>query len=180
MADKEILFTQGALTDEHYKAFGLVVAEFAVLEWMLSECIIAITKVNPIQGSIVTANLGIRDLISILQNLVYQKFGEESEQKKFFSTLVSRINEALPYRNKVIHGQWHATDKSGVLEHWDFRHGKTSSVTIEKVNLGSIQKLAAEAAMLSTSALLFLDKYLDPPSNDKRPPLFGLADPTPD
>ena len=156
--DVPFLFTRGALSDEHYKALGQFVAEFATFEWLLGELVCELTKLSPNDGALIVSRLGLQDMLIVAEAIIEMKFDPSSEFKQRFNSIAVNIRDAAPIRNRLVHGQWHESDEPGFVVHWDFRGGaRTFTVKTKPVQDKEIFGWAEGIARLTLSLSVLCD-----------------------
>lgn len=167
MTEKPFLFTRKALSDEHYKALGQFIAEFALFEWALGELICLLANLEAIEGGIIRTKLGLHDMLAIAEAIIERKFSGTSIQSRFANVAIN-IRDAAPIRNRLVHGQWHESDEPGIAFHWDYKTGaRQGHVKVRPVKDAEIFGWAEKLSDLTLNVTLIWDEVEASTSPDK-------------
>ena len=103
------LSTAKTLTDEHYKAIGLIAVEWTYVELDIEQIIWHMSELidNTATAHAVTNHIGSETRIDILKTLVHTKVGDSPEYKELCKFLDVDVKSLRTLRNEIIHGLYH-------------------------------------------------------------------------
>lgn len=97
---------ESPLTDDHLRAIGRISVNFSRLEFGMRLCINHLLGVGQEEGLIATAQLGFRQLTTVLHQLYRHKYESDGGQLTKIDALAGRIVQASIARDTVIHSTW--------------------------------------------------------------------------
>ena len=98
--------TQSVLTNEHLHAIGLVVTEWANLEYFLHATIWAVADIdNAGRGNALTDHLRAQQLSHALESVAFDRLGKSTEYDDIKS-VCKEIRRLYDERNKFAHAKW--------------------------------------------------------------------------
>ncbi len=87
-------------------AIGRVAITWSYVERAVQLCIWELAGLTPNIGESVTAQLGLRSRIELLQTLVHERISDTKTGERLRAISQQITNDLTPKRNRFIHGQW--------------------------------------------------------------------------
>jgi hypothetical protein len=102
------------VSDEHLKALGQVIVNFALLETHVAMLTWALIGKNQRVGQIITAGLSFRSLLTLTSSL-WKHQVSDPERTAEFEALLEDAQEAEQRRNVLTHSLWGAGESPGTV-----------------------------------------------------------------
>lgn len=150
-------YSTGALTDEHYRAIGLIAAEWSVLEIALETAIIQYISDEWDDGRVLTVELGNVARVNAIIALAKLNM-ERADKESFnyitpdqFATLVkicNKIDNLRTRRNEAVHAYWLPPDfrGTGTTQHMRVSAKRVLKAELRPMALSDLNSLAEEIA----------------------------------
>lgn len=95
------------LSDNHYTLIGKITVHSTYIENLLASFISSMVRINDRTGMIITAELNIKQLTSILYSLYKEQNDDEAKCKELREVL-NKVEKSAAERNQIVHSVWGA------------------------------------------------------------------------
>jgi hypothetical protein len=134
---------QAPVTDDHLMAIGRISVNFANLEFVMKLCVNQLLGAGQDEGLMVTAQLGFRQLTTVLHQLYRRKNLDDGIRLAKIEALVGRIDAAMEARDRIIHSSWLvAEDGEAIGVKFPRTRPKWFSPTISKMRPSDLEDVA--------------------------------------
>lgn len=145
---------QEALQDDHLRAIGMVIAQWAQVDSLLLAAVCEIAGFPRDTGFIVINRQDARTKIGLLRTLVTEYHPDYVDQ---FSDLADRLNKAYGKRNDYAHLRWEKGQKKGTISPVGAKTVGKLSIAKGEITANDIEQFARDLWMLGNELLAFLN-----------------------
>ena len=155
-------------SDDHLKVIGTIVANFSVLDEVISSWIALLIDTDSDTSDIVTAELSFAGKVALLSSLHRHRIEERSYPSKRISLeleemteLVKKISTAEEKRNTILHSFWVSDEKPGTAKRYKTTAKRKTGLRFhsELVTVESLSEVAASIADVTTEVLMSRNDY---------------------
>jgi hypothetical protein len=141
---------QSPVTDDHLKAIGRISVNFSNLEFGMKLCINQLLGVGQDEGLIVTAQLGFRQLTTVLHQLYRRRNIDDKVRLAKIDALAGRIDRAREARDTIIHSSWLvAMDGEAIGVKYPRTRPQWFSPTISKMKPSELEDVAKKIKVVA-------------------------------
>lgn len=147
---------QSVLSDDHLRAFGLIIAQWASLEALLGVALREICHLESEGGILVTTGMDYRVVTGMLQTAVRRRFPKEDAD--FFDKLMVKLGKLKDARDIIAHKRWEPGEKPGFIAPIGLKTLGTLKILTGEVNLDGLTQVAEKILMGGRMLLSFFQE----------------------